>query len=144
MSVPTTEDLMHLRDMTRMTGTLTNVQIAQLKMWPQVILGARKAEIEFDPDTHLVIAFISDLDYGTMMAGITESPVLVYNRRMARFDEAVKWLLGGEYGVRIVLKDKTIADFPPKSAPVKKSYCESCAATEGKACPKHPIKAQYE
>ena len=143
-SVPTTEDLMKLREITRMSGALANAQMAQLKMWPQVILGARKAEIEFDPEEKVVAAYVENLDYKSMLEGATMDPVSLYNIRMDKFDQAVKWLLGDEYAVRVILKDKVIGDFPPKSSgTVNPSFCPGCAATKkGDTCAKHPIEVK--
>lgn len=120
MSVPSIEDLMKLRDITRMTGTLSNLQMLQLRLWPQVILGAQKAEIEFDPDAQVVSVDLSDLDYKTMMEDSPwQDPVKLYQYRMEKFDSAVKFLLGDDYGTVIRLKGTTIGQFGPRRMPAK-------------------------
>lgn len=116
--IPTHEELMQLKELTRMTGQLSNVQIAQLKMWPRVILGANHAQVEFDPDQYVLIVDVSDLDYKSMMEGATDNPVVIYNRRMVRFNESVKYLLGEDYAVIIRLKGKMIGHFPPLCEPL--------------------------
>lgn len=110
---------MQMKELTRMTGTLTNVQSAQLKMWPRIILGANNAEIEFDPENNSVAVDMSDLDYKSMLEGVTEDPVTIYSRRMAKFDTAVKWLLGDDYAVTVRLKGHAIGQFPAKSLPIR-------------------------
>lgn len=116
--VPTTDELMLLKEMTRMTGKLSNIQIHQLKMWPKVILGANKAEVEFDPEQYALIVDVSDLDYQGMLADTKEDPVAIYNRRMTRFNESVKFLLGEDYAVFIRLNGKMIGHFPATSRPI--------------------------
>jgi hypothetical protein len=117
--IPTPEELGKLNDLTRMTGSLTNVQIQQLKMWPKVILGADAAEVEFDPENYIVTADVSNLDYKSMMEGSKDDPVTLYNIRMAKFDACVKYLLGDDYGVVVKLKGAVIGRFPPKRPPIK-------------------------
>lgn len=107
------EDILKLRDLTRMTGKLTNVQIAQLKMWPKIILGANDGEVEFDPDEHMLTVTISKVDYKYIMEGATEPLPQVFNHRMGLFNTAVKFLLGDEYGVNVVMKGKLLGAFPP-------------------------------
>lgn len=112
---PTHEELVKLRELTRMTGLLTNLQIQQLKMWPQIVLAANDAEIEFDPELRLVAVSISNLDYASMQERApTEDIVTVFNRRMNKFNQCVKFLLGDEYSVVIEMKGRRLGYFPPK------------------------------
>lgn len=117
-NIPTNDELMTLKELTRMTGKLSNLQIHQLKMWPRVILGANKAEVEFDPEQYALIVDVSDLDYKGMMTDTKEDAVTVYNRRMARFNECVKYLLGEDYAVFIRLNGKMIGHFPATKRPI--------------------------
>lgn len=118
MSVPTEKELMQLKELTRMTGSLSNVQIKQLKMWSAIVLGALGFEVEVDTEGFVVVVDATSLDYPTMMKDTTEDPVTMYRRRMARFDYAVKWLLGEDYAVVIRLKGNQLGSFPPKSPPL--------------------------
>lgn len=114
MSVVTTEELIKMQEITRMTGTLNQVQMYHLKMWAHVILGANKMEAEFDPDGRTLVVDVSDLDYKAMLVGATEDPVTLYNRRMAKFDDAIKaLLLGSEFTVIVCMKGKALQTFPP-------------------------------
>lgn len=122
MNKTTTEDLIKMQDITRMTGTLNQVQMYHLKMWAHVILGCNKMEAEFDPDGRSLVVDISDLDYKGMLNGATDDPVTLYSRRMAKFDEAIKTLLlGNEYTVVIRMKGKQLQLFSPQ-APVQGTH----------------------
>lgn len=112
--IPTHEELIKLRELTRMTGLLTNVQIKQLKMWPQIVLAANDAEVEFDPDMRTLTVSISNLDYDAMKERAPlDDIVTVFNRRMNKFNQCVKFLLGNEYAVSIEMKGKRLGYFPP-------------------------------
>jgi hypothetical protein len=114
--IPTIEDLIQMRDLTRMLGTLNNVQKKQLDMWSRVILGANDVTIEFDFENYVLSVDVSNLDYKTMMEG-QQDPVEMYKRRMAKFDSAIKFLIGDEYSVVVKLKGKTLHRFAPKAPP---------------------------
>lgn len=119
MSVPTNEELMRWKDLTMMTGELSEVQILQLKMWPKVILGASAAEVEFDANERSVSVILGRVNYKWVIEGSNESFNVLFKRRMERFDEAVKWLLGDDYIVRIISKGQKIMEFPPLSGLIK-------------------------
>lgn len=109
---------MQMKELTRMTGVLNNVQVAQLKMWPKIILAADNAEVEFDPEAYSVTVEVSDLDYRSIGEGASEDLVVVYKRRMERFNQAVKFLLGDDYAVLVKMRGKVLASFPPISPPL--------------------------
>lgn len=116
---PAEADLMRMRDLTKMSGALTRQQIAQLKMWPRIILCADNAEVEFDPESHSVSANIWDINSAAMLEGTSEDAATIFGRRLEKFDEAVKWLLGDEYTVNVSIKGKHITSFPPKTIDTK-------------------------
>lgn len=113
MAVPTVEELMRWKDLTMMTGELSDVQVLQLKMWPRVILGATTAEIEFDPDQRSVSVYLGRVNYKAITEGSTEDMMVLFKRRMQKFDQAVKWLLGDDYTVIIYSNKHKMAEFPP-------------------------------
>lgn len=117
MTTPTEKDLLALRELTRMSGLLNNVQLYQIKMWLHVILCANNAAVEFDPDGYVLVAEISNLDYKIMMEGVSSDIVSHFKKRLMFFDKAVKMLLGDEYAVVIKMKDQILAEFPPLAAP---------------------------
>lgn len=118
MAIPTHEELQKLKDITRITGHLTQIQTRQLEAWAQVVLAADWYEIECDPDNRTLSVNTSDLDYASMEYG-GEEVGNVYRRRMSKFDECVKYLLGTDYSVTIRLKGKLIGQFPPLSPTIK-------------------------
>lgn len=113
---------MRMKELTRMMGTLTREQITQLKMWPKVILSANNAEVEFDPEGYVVSANIWDIDAKSMLEGLegtSEEAVAVFGRRLQKYDQAVKWLLGDEYTVNVSIKGTLIKSFPPTTISTK-------------------------
>lgn len=116
---PSVKELVQMRELTRMTGQLNNVQAHQLKMWIHVILSANAGAIEFDPENYVLFVEISNLDTKAMMEEVEEEMVPHFKKRMQFFDKSAKLLLGEEYAVVIKMKDKVLADFPPTSAPMK-------------------------
>ncbi|WNM70312.1 hypothetical protein [Myxococcus phage Mx1] len=113
---PRIEELMKMRDLTRMTGTVTNVQMHQLKMWPLVILSAEKATVSVDTEAASVEFDVEGVDWKSLPAVQTPQEVLeLFRARMQHLDGAVKLLFGEEYSVVIKMKGKLIQSFPPKS-----------------------------
>lgn len=119
MSAPSMKDLMQMQELTRMTGLLNNVQLHQIKMWIHGILCANEAVIDFDPDTLVFVAEISNLDYGVLKQASGVDTFANFKARTEHFNQCMKVLLGDDYGVVIKMKDKILADFPPTSAPRK-------------------------
>lgn len=113
MSVPTKEELMRLKDLTMMTGELSEVQILQLKMWPRVILGATAAEVEFDANERSLTAILGRVSHKAVTEGSKEDFKILFDRRMEKFNQAVKWLLGDDYTVRIYSNNHKLAEFMP-------------------------------
>lgn len=110
----TMEDLAMMRDLTRMTGAITNVQKKQLDMWPRVILGADNVKVSVDTKEHVIDVDVSNVDFkGICAASPNESPVDAYERRMAVFNESCKFLLGEEYTVNISMKGQSLKVFHP-------------------------------
>ena len=114
-TIPTKQDLLKLRDLTQMTGGLEKSQIAQLKMWPKIILCANDGEIEFNPDEKFLAVDLSNLDYKSMESEGVDI-VTSFKRRMDRFDESIKFLLGDDYTVIVKVKGTSLGNFPPKMA----------------------------
>jgi len=127
VTTPTQEELVRLREITRMTGYLTNVQIRQLQMWPRIVLAAHDASVEFDPDTHEVEVDLLGIDYNAIwtpqeqMQLLPEMLVKEYQTRLQYFDKCVKYLLGNEYGVTVKFKGKVLGRSPP-TAPVSGAH----------------------
>jgi predicted enzyme involved in methoxymalonyl-ACP biosynthesis len=113
------KEIAQMRELTRMTGLLNNVQAHQLKMWTHVVLCANEGVFEFDPEGLLLVADVSNLDYKAMMEGVSEDIYTHFKKRMAFFDQCVKMLIGEEYGVVIKMKGNVLSDFPPMSMPKK-------------------------
>lgn len=118
MASPTEDDLIALRELTRMTGKLCDVQIQQLKMWPRVILCANNADVEFDPEQYTLIVNISDLDYEVMKLESTKNLVEAFHLRMTRFAQSVQFLLGTDYSIFIRMKDSLLGTFPATNGPI--------------------------
>jgi hypothetical protein len=116
---PTAEDFARLRELTRMTGTLSNIQIHNLKMWASVILCARQAEMEFDAENHTFIVEASGIDLQAMMEHPEQPVQALYRHRMARFDECVRMAIGDEYDISVRVKGVELGRFPPKGPPTK-------------------------
>jgi hypothetical protein len=93
------EQLMLLRDITKRTGILHDAQVLQLKMWPLILLPFSKSakakidttkyEITFEVDVHGKLPKDADTHFG-------------------RLNEAVKWLLGKEWLVRVKVRGKQV------------------------------------
>lgn len=131
MSIPTKEELMRLKDLTMMTGELAEVQILQLKMWPRVILGATAAEIEFDSNERSLTAILGRVSHKAVTDGSKEDFKILFERRMGKFNQAVKWLLGDDYTVKIVSNGHMIAEFAPTVA-IQKAHPPRSANGESK------------
>jgi hypothetical protein len=116
---PTSKDFAQMRELTRMTGQLNNVQAHQLKMWTHVILSANTGVIEFDAENCALVIEISNLDYKSMMEGVAEDMVTHFNKRLQFFNKSAKLLLGEEFAVIIKMRDRILGDFPPSAPPQK-------------------------
>lgn len=119
MSVPSKEELMRLKDLTMMTGELSEVQVMQLKMWPRIILGATAAEVEFDANERSISVILQRVNHKSITEGSSEDFMVLFKRRMQKFDQAVKWLLGDEYTVRVFSNNHKMAEFMPSTGIVK-------------------------
>lgn len=118
--VPTKQEILTMKDLTRMTGLINQVQSHQLKMYCLVILCANQAEIEFDPELYQVVADISKIDSKALLEGyIDKSLKEAFTHRALLFNDSVKFLLGDEYQVIIKMANNLLADFPPTTPPQK-------------------------
>jgi hypothetical protein len=108
-----------MQELTRMTGQLNNIQLHQIKMWVHGILCADSAVVDFDPDEHVFIVEVSDLDHKMLGAEPDLTAIQNFKLRTEHFNSYVKTLLGNEYGVVIKMKDKVLANFAPTQAPRK-------------------------
>lgn len=94
-----TEQLLLLRSMTERTGILHEAQILQLKMYPIAMIETSKsAEIKINVEGKTV-------DFHLKMDK-SKNPEL--EKQCERVSEAVKWLLGPDWLVRLKVRDKTI------------------------------------
>ncbi len=95
-----------LRDLTRRTGMLAEIQLTQLKKWPTVILN-RKSEVIFSPEDRAVL-------YDIQGEGIPDEAALGY------ISHCTKWLLGKDIrvGVRSSTDSWVSDEQPANSAPV--------------------------
>lgn len=112
---PTQEDFVTMRELTRMTGQINQVQVHQLQMGVLVMLCAKTVELEFDPDTHVLSADITGID--SSLWG--ENALAEFQKRMKMYDGVVKFVLGDEYSCVIKIKGNVVGDFPPKAPPPK-------------------------
>jgi len=93
------EQLLLLRAMTERTGVLHEAQILQLKMYPiAMITSSKSAEIKIDIEGKSV-DFQLKLDK-------KKNPDL--EKQCEMVSDAVKWLLGPEWLVRLRVREKTI------------------------------------
>lgn len=90
------ETLYKLREFTRTTGGLHELQVMQLKCWPLVITNATDSTCEFGYDTKTVIFKLSKLK--------GKKPK-DFKKRLKMLAKATQELLGGEYEV-LILSDK--------------------------------------
>ena len=93
-----------LRDLTRRTGMLADIQTLQLKKWPPAILE-RKAEITFSPEDR---AILYDID----------GEGLPSEDRLGYLTVCTRWLLGND--IRVGVRSSTdswVADGPTTSVP---------------------------
>jgi hypothetical protein len=93
------EQLLLLRSMTERTGILHEAQLLQLKMYPiAMITNSKSAEIKVDIEGK-VIDFFLKLD---------KKKNAELEIQCERVSEAVKWLLGPDWLVRVRVRDKVI------------------------------------
>lgn len=88
-----------LRDLTRKTGMLHELQVMQLKMWPLVFTNAKNASCEFGFETKQVI-FKLDTLKGAKPKN--------FKARLEHLVKATQQLLGTEYAVTVMLDGKKV------------------------------------
>lgn len=94
---PTWETLLLLRDLTKRTGILHEIQVGQLKMWPLVAFdNATTSEFSWD-STKKMVCFVIQ----------TQGPAPKKMRaRFTWLDQSVKALLGHEWGIKVAINGK--------------------------------------
>lgn len=90
------QKLYELREFTRTTGGLHELQIKQLKYWPLVFLEVNSSECSFGFDTKLVIYKVSKFK---------DKKPKDFKQRLVLLVTATQKLLGDEYEV-LVMSDK--------------------------------------
>jgi hypothetical protein len=110
--------LLQHRDITRRTGSVSNLQMQQLKMWPMVMCWADAAEAEVDTTAFSVVFDLSKLDLVGMQEYIeTTAPdqtaVAHYRSRMNVLAEAVHRYFGPEYSVTVKVGGTVIGEYAP-------------------------------
>ena len=107
------DDLLILREETRKTGFLTELQVKHLKLWPLIISDKiTKSEAKF-------IYEKNEVDFSLTMTGkITKD----FSKRFAALTQWVQTLLGEEYAVKIKVGGKQVFKGDRlKAAPDKKN-----------------------
>jgi hypothetical protein len=95
------EQLMLLKDLTRRTGLIYEAQVLQLKYWPMLALThAKSSEVRLNVEKRVCEFFARIDSKGKAPDDLAD--------RLARLDEAVKWLLGDEWLVKVKLGKKII------------------------------------
>lgn len=100
------EKLFQLRELTRSTGILHELQVVQLKMWPLVFTNATEAACEFHYDTKTVVFHLGKL------AGKRPKN---FQARLEHLTKATQQLLGDEYAVLINVDGKEAFHGPARS-----------------------------
>jgi hypothetical protein len=100
------EKLYQLRELTRRTGILHELQVLQLKMWPLVFTNATDSECEFNYETKAVVFNLKKLK-GKLPANLQE--------RLEHLTKATQQLLGDEYVVVININSKKAFHGPATS-----------------------------
>ena len=94
---PTWEKLLLLRDLTKRTGILHEVQVEQLKMWPLIAFEhATNSEFTWDNTTKNVC-------FSIKTEGASPKKM---NERFNWLDQAVKALLGPEWAIKVKINGK--------------------------------------
>lgn len=111
---------MTLREMTRTTGILHEAQVLQLKYWPLLAATHAKTAVPQVDVTKKICDFQIRLNKDI-------KPPADYDARLQKLDEAVKWLLGGDWTVRIKIKNKIMF----RSGPTVKGCLDSDGSING-------------
>jgi len=78
-----------LRKMTELTGQVYELQLANLKMWPLVVLDMAKNEVRLDTDKKEVLFIVTPKTKGKRPAGL--------KAKCSYLDTAVRMLLGRDW-----------------------------------------------
>jgi hypothetical protein len=100
------EKLYRLREVTRTTGILHEIQVLQLKMWPLVFTNATESECEFNFETKAIV-----FDLKKLKGKRPEN----FKERLEHLTKATQQLLGDEYAVVINVNGKKVFHGPATS-----------------------------
>ncbi|NBT57436.1 hypothetical protein EBT16_01505 [bacterium] len=94
---PTWEQLMLLRDLTKRTGVLHEIQVTNLKLWPMIAFThAQTSEFTWDVDKH-------NVTFSLTTKGASPKSM---RARFDWLDQSVKALLGPEWGITVNMNGK--------------------------------------